>query len=77
MNLMPYASLAMTLPPPLDLIEEGERISAFWQVYVVDKAWSRVMGVPSMVVDDPDEVVLDMRQENESECCRRSPDCAV
>lgn len=23
---------------------------------------------PSMVVDDPDEIVLDMRQENESKC---------
>lgn len=24
---------------------------------------------PSLVVDDPEEIVLDMRQENESECC--------
>ncbi|KAH9917601.1 uncharacterized protein B0H18DRAFT_1123478 [Fomitopsis serialis] len=32
---------------PLDRIEEGERINAFWTVFAMDKGWSVVSGSPS------------------------------
>lgn len=31
---------AITLPPPVDDIEEGERIRAFWTVYILDRGWT-------------------------------------
>ncbi|KZT10441.1 uncharacterized protein LAESUDRAFT_755949 [Laetiporus sulphureus 93-53] len=35
------------LPPPADAVEEGERINAFWSVFVLDKSWAVVVGSPS------------------------------
>lgn len=40
------------LPPPVDLIEEGERTHAFWHVYILDKIWASLLGCPSLLVED-------------------------
>lgn len=63
MHLVPGAEEETTLPPPVDSIEENERIAAFWQVYVLDKTWSVAAhsgsgllaedGSPRMTVDTP------------------------
>jgi hypothetical protein len=44
----------LKLPPPKDLIEEGERISAFWQVYNLDRCWSVVLRKPTIILDGRD-----------------------
>ena len=36
----------------LDSIEEGERIDAFWQVYILDKAWAVALKSPSSISED-------------------------
>lgn len=51
MRLVPSADGDASLPPSLDVIEEGERICAFWQVYVMDKTWSIVLGRPSLLME--------------------------
>ncbi|THG95490.1 hypothetical protein EW026_g6169 [Hermanssonia centrifuga] len=63
MHLVPGAEEETALPPPVDSIEENERIAAFWQVYVLDKTWSIAAhsrsgllvedGSPRMTVDTP------------------------
>ncbi|KZT03463.1 uncharacterized protein LAESUDRAFT_729034 [Laetiporus sulphureus 93-53] len=40
------------LPPPRDPIEHAERVAAFWQIFIVDRAWSVVTGLPSALPDD-------------------------
>ncbi|PBK97422.1 hypothetical protein ARMGADRAFT_1075911 [Armillaria gallica] len=35
------------LPPPTDYIEEGERIKAFWTVFILDNCWTTADGSPS------------------------------
>lgn len=40
------------MPPPADLIEEGERTHAFWHVYILDKIWASLLGCPSLLVED-------------------------
>lgn len=35
---------SLTLPPPVDGVEEGERICAFWSVYILDRSWSVAQG---------------------------------
>ncbi|EIW58174.1 uncharacterized protein TRAVEDRAFT_47347 [Trametes versicolor FP-101664 SS1] len=32
------------LPPPVDLLEEGERINGFWTVFVLDRCWAVATG---------------------------------
>lgn len=39
------------LPPPVSMIEVGDRISAFWQVFAVDRCWSTVNGLPLALPD--------------------------
>ena len=39
------------LEPPIDAIEQGERILTFWQVYDLDRCWSVVLGRPSIIPD--------------------------
>jgi hypothetical protein len=41
-----------SLPPPRDLVDEGERINGFWAALVLDKCWSVVLGLPSNFTDD-------------------------
>lgn len=43
---------SVPLPPPRDSIELGERIHAFWQVFIVDRCWSVATGLPSTLPDD-------------------------
>jgi hypothetical protein len=45
---------ALKLLPPKDIIEEGERILAFWQVYNLDRCWSVVLRKPSTIADGGD-----------------------
>ncbi|EED81858.1 predicted protein [Postia placenta Mad-698-R] len=40
------------LPPPVDYIEEGERVNAFWAAFVLDKCWSTVLGSSPALTDD-------------------------
>lgn len=40
------------LTPPVDAAEEGERIDAFWTIYVLDKSWSLALGYDSVFADD-------------------------
>lgn len=40
------------LPCPQDTIEHAERVAAFWQIFVVDRAWSVATGLPSALPDD-------------------------
>ncbi|THH14900.1 hypothetical protein EW146_g5492 [Bondarzewia mesenterica] len=42
------------LPPAVDAIERGERILAFWQVFIVDRCWSVVLQRPSTIQDGRD-----------------------
>ncbi|KDQ62156.1 hypothetical protein JAAARDRAFT_148837 [Jaapia argillacea MUCL 33604] len=44
--------LGTGLPPPVDEVEEGERINAFWQVFVLDRVWSAVMGSSAFISDE-------------------------
>ena len=46
---VPRSDSETSLPPPADSVEEGERISALWQVYILDKTWATVLGKPSML----------------------------
>jgi hypothetical protein len=49
MHSVPSSDSITSLPPSVDSVEEGERICAFWQVYVLDKTWSSVLGKPSFI----------------------------
>ncbi|KAF7793506.1 hypothetical protein EIP86_004618 [Pleurotus ostreatoroseus] len=40
------------LPPAQDAVEEGERINAFWTVFVLDRCWTVWMQSPSVLIDE-------------------------
>ncbi|KDQ61346.1 hypothetical protein JAAARDRAFT_45042 [Jaapia argillacea MUCL 33604] len=44
--------ILVTLPPSRNQIEEGERINAFWQTFVLDRVWSAVLGSPAFISND-------------------------
>lgn len=46
------AEAEFLMGPPADHMEEGERICAFWQVYVLDVTWAVVLGCPCLLVED-------------------------
>ncbi|KAI0955774.1 hypothetical protein AcV7_006349 [Taiwanofungus camphoratus] len=53
-------SVMHELPAPVDAIDEGERINAFWAVYTLDKSWavaigstSHLNGAPGAMIDTP------------------------
>ncbi|THH31857.1 hypothetical protein EUX98_g2331 [Antrodiella citrinella] len=48
----PSSNSAVQLHPPKDAIESEERVAAFWQVFVVDRAWSVATGLPAALPDD-------------------------
>ncbi|GJE90909.1 C6 transcription factor domain-containing protein [Phanerochaete sordida] len=52
LGLVHAADAELALRAPADLVEEGERTHAFWQVFVLDKTWAAVLGVPSLLVAD-------------------------
>ena len=43
---------SLSLPPPRDAVDEGERINGFWAALVLDKCWSVALGSPSNFTDD-------------------------
>ncbi|KAH8100230.1 fungal-specific transcription factor domain-containing protein [Cristinia sonorae] len=47
---VPPSSVLLT--PPKDAIESEERVAAFWQVFIIDRAWSVATGLPSALPDD-------------------------
>ncbi|KAI0081436.1 hypothetical protein K474DRAFT_1682025 [Panus rudis PR-1116 ss-1] len=49
---MPLAKSSVQLAPPADAIQSEERVSAFWQVFMVDRAWSVATGLPAALPDD-------------------------
>ncbi|KAI0319005.1 hypothetical protein OF83DRAFT_1055743 [Amylostereum chailletii] len=44
------------LPPAQDVIEEGERVLAFWQVFNIDRCWSVLLQRPPTFADGQDVV---------------------
>lgn len=49
----PSQSIALfVLPPAVDVVELGERIRVFWEVYFLDRCWSVALRVPCVIVDD-------------------------
>lgn len=40
------------LPPPMDPLELGERILAFWQVFNIDRCWAVATGLPAALPED-------------------------
>ncbi|KZT67106.1 hypothetical protein DAEQUDRAFT_714018 [Daedalea quercina L-15889] len=42
-----FHAMDFDLPPPNDAIEEGERVRAFWHVYVLDQMWAYARKVPA------------------------------
>lgn len=40
------------LAAPRDVIEEGERVNAFWAVFNIDRCWSFAVGSPPILCDD-------------------------
>lgn len=42
-------TIAIALPEPLDAVEEGERIRAFWTAFCFDRAYAVLLGVPSLI----------------------------
>ena len=47
-----FTKSSVQLAPPKDAAESEERIAAFWQVFIVDRAWSVATGLPSALPDD-------------------------
>lgn len=45
----PTTSVRSALSPPLDSVEEGERIRAFWTVFILDQSWAVALGAPPNV----------------------------
>nr|QIE48477.1 hypothetical protein [Trametes gibbosa] len=43
---------AYRLPPPADLLEEGERINGFWTVFILDRCWAVATGSAPAFTDD-------------------------
>ncbi|OCH90663.1 hypothetical protein OBBRIDRAFT_730443 [Obba rivulosa] len=43
---------SISAPPHLDAIDYAERVAAFWQVFMVDRAWAVATGLPSALPDD-------------------------
>ncbi len=41
-----------SLPPPVDSIEEGERIRGFWTILVLDRCWTVWMQSPSVLIQE-------------------------
>ncbi|KAG7451497.1 uncharacterized protein BT62DRAFT_916489 [Guyanagaster necrorhizus] len=44
-----YIGAEAMLLPPVDLVEEGERINAFWTVLILNNCWSAADGSPSNI----------------------------
>lgn len=45
---------AITLPPPIDVAEEGERIDAFWAAVILNNYWIAIQESHSMLCDPLD-----------------------
>ncbi|KAI5123184.1 hypothetical protein M0805_003951 [Coniferiporia weirii] len=52
-----HGSEVQIVAPPLDAIEEGERIAVFWRVFCLDRQWAIVQGRPSSLRLDGDRKV--------------------
>ena len=44
--------ISISLPPPNDAVDEGERINGFWAALILDKCWSVALSSPSNFTDD-------------------------
>ncbi|TFY62486.1 hypothetical protein EVJ58_g3831 [Rhodofomes roseus] len=40
------------LAPPVDAIDEGQRINAFWMTFILDRNWSLALGRTPVLTDD-------------------------
>jgi hypothetical protein len=43
---------SLQLAAPRDTVEYAERVATFWQVFLVDRAWSVASGLPAALPDD-------------------------
>lgn len=50
--LVAPTAAVITLPPPVDAIEVGERIRAFWTVYIMDRGWTVWTHSSSALLDE-------------------------
>lgn len=48
------AKSSFALDPPRDVIEQGERILTFWQVFALDRCWSAILQKPVIIPDGPE-----------------------
>ncbi|KAE9409998.1 hypothetical protein BT96DRAFT_462751 [Gymnopus androsaceus JB14] len=48
-----------SLPPPIDPVEEGERVNALWQVVIMNSCWTAVDGSTSHIAYDVPESRID------------------
>ncbi len=52
MDLVRSSDLGFTPSEPGDAIHTGEKIGAFWSVYILDKTWAVALGAPSSISDN-------------------------
>ncbi|TFY79576.1 hypothetical protein EWM64_g4436 [Hericium alpestre] len=51
-NVLSFVEIiALTLPAPLDQIEEGERINAMWTAFTICRCWGVAFGAPTLLSD--------------------------
>ncbi|KIK56929.1 hypothetical protein GYMLUDRAFT_204496 [Collybiopsis luxurians FD-317 M1] len=48
-----------SLPPPIDPVEEGERVNALWQVVIMNSCWSAASGAVSNIAYEVPESRID------------------
>ena len=62
------AKSSFALDPPRDVIEQGERILTFWQVFAIDRCWSAILQKPVIIPDGSEgslSVILPWPQDME------------
>lgn len=57
------------LPPPTDDIEEGERIKAFWTVFILDNCWTTADGSPSNFLCTSPDSRIDLPWPLDTQVC--------
>ena len=44
-----HSSGQTNLPPPMDYVDEAERIYAWWATFILDKSWAVALSSPPMI----------------------------
>jgi len=51
-DVFSLGQMDLSLSPPRDALEEGERIRAWWTTFILDKCWVIALASPSTIVED-------------------------